>query len=173
MRFQLDEAIAVLTRTPKVLDAMFRGQTPAWLNCREAPETFSPLDVLGHLLAGEATDWIPRAKIILECGESRAFDPFDRFGFGDLLANRTVEEVLGQFAEARSANLDSLRALDLDDSKLELLGLHPELGRVNLRQLLATWVVHDLSHLAQIGRVMSRQYTEEVGPWRVYIPLLK
>jgi hypothetical protein len=172
MQFELPEAIAVLERTPKVLDAILRGQSGAWLNCREAPETFSPVDVLGHLLYAEAVDWIPRARIILECGESRAFEPFDRRGFGPLLRDRTVEAVLDDFAASRAANLAALRGFDLDDARLNSTGMHPDLGRVTIRQLLATWVLHDLSHVAQIARVMSRQYTGEVGPWRAYLPIL-
>ncbi|HTS26860.1 MAG TPA: DinB family protein [Bryobacteraceae bacterium] len=172
MQFRMEEAIGILERTPKVLDALLRGQVEPWLNCREATETFSAMDVLGHLLYGEAVDWIPRAKIILECGESRAFDPFDRRGFGPLVKGRAVERVLDDFAEARKQNLKTLGELGLDGAGLDRTGTHPGLGRVTVRQLLASWVVHDLGHVAQIARVMSREYREEVGPWREYLPIL-
>jgi len=173
MQLRMDEAIGILERTPRVLDALLRGQSDLWLNCREAPETFSPMDVLGHLLYGEAADWIPRARIILECGENQAFEPFDRRGYGPLIEGRTPGEVLDHFAASRAASLEELRRFALDGDGLSRTGIHPDLGRVTMSQLLATWVVHDLSHLAQIGRVMSKQYTDAVGPWRAYLPILK
>jgi len=172
MTFQLDDAIAVLERTPATLDALLRGQPDAWLHCREAAGTFSPMDVLGHLVFGEITDWVPRARIILECGERRAFDPFDRQGGEPLLRGRAVGEVLDEFAARRRENLRDLRAMKLDERALRLTGTHPELGRVTMENLLATWMAHDLGHIGQIVRVMARQYREAVGPWRAYLSAL-
>lgn len=174
MEFRLDRATEVLQRTPAVLDALLRGKSEAWLNCRTGPETFSPIDVLGHLIYGEIDDWMPRAEIILKCGESRAFDPFDRFGFRSLIDGRSMEELLTQFAELRAKNLAALEALRLDDRSLDLTGLHPDpsLGRVTMRNLLATWVVHDLGHISQIMRIMSNEYRDAVGPWRQYLSIL-
>jgi hypothetical protein len=153
---------------------VLRGRPEAWLNCRMGPETFSPVDVLGHLIFGEITDWMPRAEIILKCGESRTFDPFDRFGFASLIGDRSIDVLLAEFAELRAKNLVALEALGLDEGALDLTGMHPDpsLGRVTMRNLLATWVVHDLGHIAQIMRIMSSEYREEVGPWRQYLTIL-
>jgi hypothetical protein len=174
MEFQIDRATEVLQGTPTVLDALLRGKSEAWLNCRIGPRTFSPLDVLGHLISGEIADWMPRAQIILKCGESRAFDPFDRFGFASLIDGRSINELLTQFAELRAKNLTALEALRLDDRALDLTGMHPDpsLGRVTMKNLLATWVVHDLGHIAQMVRIMSSEYRDEVGPWRQYLTIL-
>ena len=152
MRFQIDEAVEVLKRTPAALDALLRGHSSAWLNCRKDENSFSPMDVLGHLIFGEITDWIPRARIILECGQSRAFDPFDRRGFAQLIEGKSIAELLDQFAELRARNIEMLGTFALDREKLDLAGLHPELGSVTMRELLATWVVHDLGHIAQVDR---------------------
>ena len=173
MNFNLSEARAVLSRTPATLDALLRGQPAAWLECREAPDTFSPLDILGHLIYGEMTDWIPRARIILEHGESRPFDPFDRHGGEPLIRGRAAGELLDQFADLRAANLRALDEMRLDAQALALAGTHPELGRVTMENLMATWVAHDLGHISQIVRVMSRQYREAVGPWRQYLSLMR
>jgi hypothetical protein len=172
MEILLEEATALLARTPAALSGLLSGLSPAWLECREGPKTFSPIDVLGHLIYGEQVDWIPRARIILEQGEARPFDPFDRVGFEDLIAGKRVEELLDTFAALRKQNLEALSALKLKPSGLAQTGAHPALGRVTLGQLLAAWVVHDLGHLAQIERVMARQYREAVGPWREYLPIL-
>ena len=174
MDFQLHRSTEALQRTPAVLDALLRGRSEAWLNCRIGPETFSPVDVLGHLISGELTDWMPRAEIILKCGESKTFDPFDRFGFASLIDDRSIDDLLTQFAELRAKNLAALEALRLDDRALDMTGMHPDpaLGRVTMKNLLATWVVHDLGHIAQIMRIMSSEYREEVGPWRQYLTIL-
>jgi len=174
MEFQLEQAKEVLQRTPAVLDALLRGKSEAWLNCRIGPETFSAIDVLGHLISGELTDWMPRAEIILKCGESRTFDPFDRFGFASLIDDRSIDGLLTRFAELRTKNLDALDALHLDEGSLALTGMHPDpaLGRVTMKNLLATWVVHDLGHIAQIMRIMSSEYRDAVGPWRQYLTIL-
>lgn len=172
MEFQLDPAVALLARTPGVLDAMLRGLPHAWWSSNEGPSTWSPFDVVGHLIHGERTDWIPRARIILEQGESRAFDPFDRFAQFEDSAGKEPYELLDTFAELRRANLDTLRGWRLTPEQLALRGRHPALGSVTLGELLATWVVHDLDHLAQVTRVMARQYEAAVGPWRAYLSIV-
>lgn len=172
MEFEIQRTLEILERTPGVVDAMLRGKSSAWLNCRIKPDAFSPVDVLGHLIFGEMTDWIPRARIILEQGEMRPFDPFDRFGHRRLIEDRPVEALLDDFARLRRQNLGALAAWPLDESRLQLCGVHPELGRVTLRQLLATWAVHDLGHIAQIARIMSNEYNGAVGPWRQYLSIL-
>jgi hypothetical protein len=172
MDVQIEDAKALLARTPAALSGLMTSIPKTWLECREGPKTFSPIDVLGHLIYGEQVDWIPRARIILEQGESRPFDPFDRVGFEDLIAGKSVEELLSMFATLRNQSLKDLSSLELRPAMLARKGTHPALGQVTLGQLLATWVVHDLSHLAQIERVMARQYREAVGPWREYLPIL-
>ena len=170
MDFRLDEAIEILERTPASVTELLRGLSGPWLSASEGPGTFSPIDVLGHLIYGEQTDWIPRAKIMVDCGESRAFDPFDRTGFLPIIEGRGVDELLAQFTDLRQENLAGLRRLSPD---LDLTGTHPGLGRVTMRQLLASWVVHDLGHIAQITRVLAKQYRDAVGPWREYLSIVK
>jgi len=172
VEFHLDHAQEVLAKTPGVLNALLRGKSAVWLNCRKSPESFSPLDVLGHLIHGERTDWIPRVRIILEAGDARAFDPFDRFAFQTIVAGRTVEELLDEFAELRRQSLQTLRDLGVDEQHFDLPGLHPALGPVTLGNLLATWVVHDLGHIAQIVKTMAGEYRDAVGPWRKYATIL-
>jgi hypothetical protein len=171
-RFVVEEAVAILTRTPATLDALLRGLPDGWIAAHEGTDTWSPCDVIGHLIHGERTDWIPRARIILELGEARAFDPFDRFAqFADA-EGRALASLLDEFATLRHANLRALEALHLTDRDLDRRGRHPELGVVTLRQLLATWVAHDLDHVVQISRVIARQYSDEVGPWRAYLRII-
>ena len=172
MRFLVNEAVRILERTPAVMDALLRDQSAAWLNSRIEPTAFSPRDVLGHLMFGEMTDWIPRARLILQYQQSRAFEPFDRRGFVPLIEGKSIDDLLRQFADLRSKNIEALQSFALDDKKLDLPGLHPELGGVTMRQLLATWVVHDLNHIAQVMRIMSNEYREEVGPWQAYLSIL-
>ena len=143
-----------------------------WARGTEGPDTFSPFDVVGHLIDGEETDWIPRAQIILAQGTSRRFEPYDRFRHRARNAQRTLASLLAEFEKLRSANLDLVRSWKLSDQQLALAGEHPSLGAVTLRQLLATWVVHDLGHVAQVARVMAKQYRKEVGPWVQYVPVL-
>ncbi len=168
----LPEATALLSRTPATLDAWLRGLPEGFLVAHEGGETWSPTDILGHLIHGEKTDWVPRAKRILEFGNTKAFDKFDRFAQFDDFEGWSVPRLLDEFARAREASLRELASLSIDESKLDTPGLHPELGPVTLRQLLATWVAHDLDHVVQIARVMARQYTEEVGPWRAYLRVI-
>jgi DinB family protein len=173
MDVHLEDTTALLARTPAVLSGLLCGTPQAWLDCREAPKTFSPLDVLGHLIYAEQVNWLPRIRIILEHGEARPFDVFDRVGFEDLIAGKSVEELLNVFTTRRNQSLQELAALKLQPNILARKGTHPALGQVTLGQLLATWVVHDLSHLAQIERVMARQYRDAVGPWRENLRILE
>lgn len=170
--FQLADGIAVLERTPATFRALLAGLPEGWIVADEGPETFSPFDNVGHLIHGERTDWIPRARIILEQGKNRRFEPYDRFAQKRESMGKTLAQLLDEFAQLREANVATLRGWNLSDAQLALEGEHPALGRVTLRQLLATWVVHDLGHIAQTARVMSRQYREAVGPWREYLPVL-
>jgi hypothetical protein len=170
--FVMEEATAILARTPRTLDALLRGLPDGWMAAHEGGESWSPFDVLGHLIHGEQTDWVPRARIILEQGESRPFDKFDRFAQFALSKERTLESLLDEFATMRQQSLRDLDALQITDADLEKRGRHPELGIVTLRQLLSTWTVHDLDHVMQIARVIGKQYSDEVGPWRAYLRLI-
>ena len=174
MRFDLDLALAVLTRTPATLDALLRDLPDDWTRSNEGPDTWSPLDVVGHLIDGEETDWLPRARLILSDAPpaERRFAPFDRFRHLNAGAARPLNERLERFAALRRANVSALRALELTPEQLARTGEHPAFGTVTLAQLLATWVAHDLGHVAQIARVMARQYAAEVGPWAAYLPVL-
>ena len=166
------EALEVLERTPEVLRSMLGGLSDPWVRCDEGPGTFSPGDVVGHLIHGEEADWIPRARIIVERGEAEPFAPFDRFGFRRTHGSKSLGELLDLFARLRETNLRALAELELDAARLATTGMHPALGRVTLAQLLAAWVVHDLGHLRQVARVMARRYRDAVGPWREYLPVL-
>lgn len=166
MSFCLEESIEILSRTPAVLSTLLGGLPEEWVHCREGVGTFSPHEVLGHLVFGEQTDWIPRTRIILESGESRPFEPFDRRGHEAFTVTRSNAELLREFATLRAASLEALRALQLDERALNARGVHPSLGPVTLRELLASWVVHDLGHISQIVRVMAKRLREDVGPWR-------
>jgi hypothetical protein len=172
LEFTLERTIEVLERTPKTLRSLLAGLAEAWTLGNEGSDTFSSFDVLGHLIHGERTDWIPRAKIILEHGPSRPFTPFDRFGFREATKGKSLADLLDTFESLRAENIAALKALRLDASQLDRVGTHPELGKVTLRQLLATWAVHDLGHVGQIARVMAKQYGTDVGPWKEYLPIL-
>jgi hypothetical protein len=172
MPFRLDDAIRILRSTPRVFAALFENLPQEWLYARDAPEAFSAIEVLGHLIYGEQTDWIPRTRIILECGESRPFDPFDRRGFLALIEGRSSADLLNMFRELREQNLGTLENLHIGPSELELRGTHPALGRVTLHNLLAAWAVHDLGHTSQVARALASQYRGEVGPWRAYMSIL-
>lgn len=172
MDFDLTAGVAVLERTPRTLRALLEGLPAAWIDGAEGPDTWSPYVVLGHLIHGERTDWIPRARLIVEQGPDRRFTPFDRFW--QLKAGREhgLDELLDEFARLRAESLATLAAWRITGDHLALEGIHPEFGAVTLRQLLATWVAHDLGHLAQISRVMAKQYRDAVGPWRAYLPIM-
>ena len=172
MQFDLDLSLDVLGRTPGSLQALLGGLREPWIRGTEGPDTFSPFDVVGHLIDGEETDWIPRARIILARGADPRFEPYDRFRHRMRNAGRSLASLLEEFARLRSANLEQLRSWRLTVVELELPGNHPSLGGVTLRQLLAAWVVHDLGHVAQVARVMAKQYREAIGPWEPYLPVV-
>ncbi len=173
MNFELRDGTAVLARTPHALRALLAGLPAAWTTPNEGPETWSVFDILGHLGHGERTDWIPRARMILARGDDRRFAPFDRFAQARESEGKSLDTLLEEFETLRTENLATLESWRLGEAELELEGEHPDFGRVTLRQLLATWVAHDLGHLAQIGRVMAKQYRDAVGPWRAYLPILE
>jgi hypothetical protein len=172
MDFDVPTGIAVLERTPHTLRAMLAGLPPAWTDASEGPETWSPYVIVGHLIHGERTDWVPRAQLILAQGASRRFTPYDRFAQLRESRGKQLAELLGEFAQLRADNLATVAGWRLTEAELALEGEHPEFGAVTLRQLLATWVAHDLGHVAQTARVMAKQYREAVGPWRAYLPIL-
>jgi DinB superfamily len=180
--FSLAEAIAVLTRTPATLNAILRGLPNIWVRGNEGKDTWNAYDIVGHLIVAERTDWMPRVRIILESGEARAFDPFDRFAQMRMKEMRMkqsqgkppdIDQLLDDFAGLRRENLAALQALNLQPEDLARRGRHPALGVVTLGQLLATWAVHDLTHVHQLSRVMAHQYRDAVGPWSVYLGVLK
>lgn len=173
MQFRLEQAIEVLARTPKILSEMLTGLSDGWLHGVRGPDTFSPYDVVGHLITGEQTDWLTRARIILESGANSPFPRYDRYAQFEASQGRSIEELLGEFQGLREANLRALRALGLTPTDLARRGLHPSLGEVTLENLIATWAAHDLNHIAQIARTMAWQYEGAVGPWREYLGVLK
>jgi DinB family protein len=172
VNFSLDDAFPLLRQTPAVLRAWLWDLPDTWTAPNEGPDTWSPYDIVGHLIHGERTDWIPRTELLLARGESRPFTPFDRFAQFKESGGKSLHQLLDIFAELRAQNVARLEALELMPEDLERRGRHPELGSVTLGQLLATWVAHDLNHIGQIARVMGRQYTDAVGPWLAYLPLL-
>lgn len=172
MEFRFEEALPVLRRTPAALNDLLRGLPDSWIGVTEGPGTWSPIDVVGHLIHAERTDWIPRVEHLLRHGEAVAFPPFDREGMFAASRGKALSELLETFASARQESLERLEALRLTDADLARRGTHPDFGSVTLGQHLATWVVHDLGHLRQIARVMARQYSDAVGPWRAYLSIL-
>jgi hypothetical protein len=172
MDFDLAAGIPILERTPHTLRAMLLGLPSTWTDATEGPETWSPHVIVGHLIHGERTDWIPRAQLILAQGPERRFTPFDRLAQLRESRGRSLAELLDEFARVRAESLATLTGWRLTDAQLELEGEHPAFGPVTLRQLLATWVAHDLGHVAQAARVMAKQYREAVGPWRAYLPIM-
>lgn len=172
MNYEPAAAVAVLSRTPSTLRAMLSGLPDAWLMNNEGPDTWSPYDVVGHLVHGDRADWTQRATLILEQGEHRTFKSFDRTAMFEESKGKTIDDLLEEFAELRDANLGLFTSWEIEDTKLALTGIHPKFGTVTLRQLLSTWVAHDLSHIAQISRVMAKQYREEIGPWREFLPIM-
>jgi DinB family protein len=178
MEFRMTEAIAVLTRTPATLSALLRGLPDAWVHCNEGgskdgKDTWSALDIVGHLIVGERTDWMPRVRILLENGEARPFDPFDRFAQSKESRDTSLEQLLDDFARLRKENLAALQALNLQPEDFTRRGRHPALGVVTLSELLATWAVHDLTHVHQLSRVMAYRYRDAVGPWSAYLGVLQ
>jgi hypothetical protein len=172
LNFDLASATDVLERTPRTLEELLRDLPDAWVRGTEGPDTFSPFDVVGHLIDGEETDWMPRARIILARGAEPRFEPYDRFRHYERNIGRTLTSLLDEFARLREANLETLSSWKLTPAQLDLSGIHPTFGAVTLRQLLAAWVVHDLGHIAQVARVMAKQYKDAVGPWVPFMPVL-
>lgn len=170
--FVLSEAVTILQRTPATLNTLLRGLPENWTAGHEGGETWSPFDVLGHLVHGERTDWMPRVHILLEHGETMTFPRFDRLAQFQSSRGRTLPELLDEFASLRQSSLRDLDALRLSTQDLDRTGRHPAFGVVTLRQLLSTWVAHDLDHIVQISRVLAKQYTDEVGPWREYLGVI-
>ena len=171
--FRLTDATALLSRTPAALDALLRGMPDVWVLRNEGQDTWSAFDIVGHLVSGERHDWMPRLRILLESGEARAFDPFDRFAQTRESQGKSLEQLLDEFARLRRENLDALQALNLQPEDLARRGRHPAMGAVTLSELLATWAVHDLTHLHQLSRLMAHQYRDTVGPWSAYLGVLK
>jgi hypothetical protein len=172
MQHNLQNTISLLTRTPVTLNTLLRDLPETWTLRNEGENTWSAFDVVGHLVHGERTDWMPRARTVLQFGETQAFEPFDRQGHAREMQGKSLEQLLDEFARLRSENLAELRALNLRPEDLERRGRHPTLGVVTLSALLATWATHDLTHLHQISRVMAHQYREAVGPWSAYLGVL-
>lgn len=173
MEFEIKKSIEILSRTPVVLELYLGGLSLDWIKSNEGENTWSPYDVIGHLIQGEKTDWIPRAKIILSQGEDKTFEPFDRFAQLNADQERPIESLLQEFKELRTKNISELKTIDISEFTLSKKGIHPELGKATLKELLSCWVVHDLGHIAQISRVMAKQYSSEVGPWKAYLSILK
>ena len=172
MDFDLSLSQAILERTPRTVRAMLAGLSPAWTNATEGPDTWSPYVIVGHLIHGERTDWIPRVQLVLAQGADRQFTPYDRLAQFRESQGKSLVALLDEFTRLRAENLVTLAAWRLTEAQLSLEGEHPEFGPVTLRQLLATWVAHDLGHVAQLARVMAKQYRDAVGPWRAYLPVL-
>jgi uncharacterized damage-inducible protein DinB len=172
MDFDLNHGLEILERTPGVLRSMLKGLSDDWTRGNEGPETWSPFDVVGHLIHGERTDWIARAELILKHGMSTPLRPFDRFAQFRESEGKSLDELLVEFERLRRQNLDTIASWRLTDAQLLLEGTHPVFGAVTLRELLSTWVAHDLAHIGQIARVMAKQYGDAVGPWRAYLPIL-
>jgi len=172
IEFNLADTIAVLSRTPATLNALLRGLPDAWLRGNEGNDSWNAFDIMGHLIVGEQTDWVPRVRIIMVSGETRPFDPFDRFA-QKKNRDKPLEELLEDFDRLRKENLAALKRLNLQPEDFDRRGMHPALGVVTLSQLLATWVVHDLTHLHQLSRVMAHQYRNAVGPWSVFLGVLQ
>jgi hypothetical protein len=172
MIYSMERSIEVLERTPEVLKALLSGLHEDWTQNNEGPDTFSPFDVVGHLIHGEKTDWRPRINRILEHGQEKAFDPYDRFAQYTESKGKTLAQLLDEFDALRSQNMEWFRSLSLNETDFEKKGMHPVLGNVTLRNLLATWVIHDLTHIAQIARVMAKQYKDEMGPWQQFFRII-
>ncbi len=173
MNYSFENAYEILDRTPSVFRTLLSGLGSEWIMNNEGPETFSPYDVIGHLIHGEKTDWAARTKIILEKGTDVPFTPWDRFAQFRDSEGKSLEQLLDEFERLRKENMKWLRSLQLTETDLDKKGMHPGLGEVSLRNLLSTWVVHDLTHIAQVTRVMAKQYKEEMGPWPEFFRILQ
>ena len=173
MNYTIAESIQILSSTPSVLKTWLGDLSESWTQSNEGPETWSPFDVLGHLIHGDKTDWIPRLQIILSDDEDKNFTPFDRFAQEKESVGKSMTDLLTEFESLRKNNIESLSSLALNEDDLLKTGIHPEFGEVNAKQLLSTWTIHDLAHIYQIARVMGNQYADEAGPWKNYIRMIK
>ncbi len=173
MKYNIEQAIEILSATPKTLRSLLENLSDEWTLVANDSERWSAFDALGHYIHGEKTDWIPRAKIILAQSENVTFEPFDRFAQFENSKGKTLAELLDEFEKLRSENIEILREMNLTGEQLKLKGIHPELGEVNLEQLLSTWVVHDLTHIRQIVRELAKKYENNVGVWKEYLSILK
>jgi DinB superfamily len=173
MNFSIEKSLEILERTPKVLDMLLQGISDDWTTNNEGPETWSAYDVVGHLIHGEITDWIPRADIILSHNPDKKFTPFNRFAQFQESEGKSLQQLLEKFKTLRKKNLEHLSSKKITATDLEKKGIHPAFGEVTLAQLLSTWVVHDLNHLAQVSRVMAKYYLKDVGPWTAYLKILQ
>ena len=169
---ELGQTVSLLQRTPAALDALLRNLPDTWTRQNEGDGTWSAFDIVGHLIHGERTDWMVRVNALLQFGPDHTFEPFDRTGHATQIEGRTLAQLLDEFARLRSESLRALHALDLQPEDLERQAHHPAFGPVTLSQLLATWAVHDLTHLHQLSRVLAHQYTDSVGPWKKYLGVL-
>ena len=172
MEFDLTQTTNILSRTPAVLKTLLKDAPPELVTSNEGPDTWSPFDIIGHLIHGDTTDWIPRARMIINYGESRAFEPFNRFAQNENSKGKSTLQLLEEFETLRRQSLSALQEMHITADQLSLRGMHPSLGSVTLKQLLSTWVAHDLSHIAQAVRVMCKQYSDAVGPWKEFLPIL-
>jgi len=172
MKFQIEQAVEILRQTPEALNSLLGNLSDNWTEKGDS-ENWSPFDIVGHFIHGEETDWIPRAEIILAQGENRTFMPFDRFAQFEKSKGKSLSELLETFAGLRKENIEILQKMNLTGEQLKLKGIHPELGEVNLEQLLSTWVIHDLTHIRQIVIVLAKKYSENVGVWKEYLSILK
>ncbi len=173
MKFQIEQAVEILSQTPETVKSLLGNLSDNWTETEENSEIWSPFDIVGHLIHGEETDWIPRAEIILGQGTNPAFESFDRFAQFEKSKGKTLNDLIEIFAASRVKSLETLRAVNLTEEKLQLKGMHPELGEVTLEQLLAAWAVHDLTHIKQIITVLARKYAENVGVWKKYLSILQ
>ena len=173
MDFQISHLIEILSQTPTTVKSLLGNLSDDWIFAADGENDWTPFDVVGHYIHGEETDWIPRAEIILMQGENSTFEPFDRFAQFEKSKGRTMSELIEVFADMRQKNIETLKSWNLTDEQLNLKGIHPELGEVTLKQLLATWMVHDLTHIRQIVSVIAKQYAENVGAWKAYLSILQ
>jgi hypothetical protein len=173
MKFQIEQAVEILSQTPATVKSLLENLSDDWIRNTVNPQNWSPFDIVGHLIHGEETDWIPRSEVILGQGENLMFEPFDRFAQFEKTKGETLNDLIEIFAVSRAKNLETLRAMNLTEEKLKLKGIHPELGEVTLEQLLATWVVHDLNHIKQIVTVLAYKYADNVGAWKEYLSILQ
>ena len=173
MKFDLQRSLEILERTPQVLESLLSGLSNEWTESNEGPETWSAYDVVGHLIHGETTDWIQRMQIILSDSTDKNFKPFDRFAQFHESKGKTMEQLLAEFKKIRLSNLNTVRTMNLTPTDFLKKGIHPVFGEVTLEQLFSTWVAHDMNHLAQIARVIAKQYKTEVGPWVEFLRILK